>query len=143
LRAGGPRQLKDRAAIYRRSKALMEKAFHHVENGFLLVIAVFTVIGMGQEVYGVALELKVELKDLILMFIYVEVINMVGAYYNSKKIPISLPIFIAITAIARLTILQAKEQPPVNLLFESGAILVLAIASAIINYKWTKKDDSP
>jgi protein PsiE len=69
-------------------EASMDRAFHHVENAFLLVIAVFTVIGMGQQVYAIALALKVELKDLILMFIYVEVLNMVGAYCNSKKIPI-------------------------------------------------------
>jgi protein PsiE len=129
--------------MYRKPEAYMDKAFHLVENAFLLLIAVFTIIGMGQEVYGIVLAFKVELNDLILMFLYVEVLNMVGVYYNSKRIPISLPIFIAITAIARLTILQAKEQPAVNLLFESGAILILAIASQVISYKWIKKNDNP
>jgi protein PsiE len=126
---------------YPRPEAYMQRAFHYVENTFLLMIAVFTIIGMGQLVYAIVVALKVDLNDLILMFLYVEVLNMVGVYYNSKKIPISLPIFIAITAIARLTILQAKEQPAVNLLAESGAILILAIASQVISYKWIRKND--
>jgi protein PsiE len=65
----------------------------------------------------------------------VEVLAMVGAYYESKRIPITLPLFIAITAIARLTILQGKEQPPINLIIEAGAILILAAAAVVINYR--------
>ena len=75
------------------------------------------------------------LKDLLLMFIYVEVLAMVGVYYDSKKIPITLPMFIAITALARLVILQGKDQPPINLIYESGAILLLAVACVVINYQ--------
>jgi protein PsiE len=59
---------------------------------------------------------------------------MVGAYYDSKQIPITLPIFIAITALARLSILQ-KGQEPLNLIYEAGAILILAIASVVVNYR--------
>jgi protein PsiE len=59
---------------------------------------------------------------------------MVAVYYESKKIPITLPLFIAITALARLLILQGKDQPPENLLIESGAILILAVACAVITY---------
>jgi protein PsiE len=117
------------------TKFPISKAIHFTENGFLLVIALFTVIGMLQEIYIIILKLSVALQDLLLMFIYVEVLAMVGAYYDSKKIPIALPLFIAITAIARLTILQGKEQPPINLIFEAGAILILALASVVITYR--------
>ena len=117
---------------------------HQVENLFLLVIAAFTVTAMIQEIIGIVRGETVALKDLLLMFIYVEVLGMVGVYYDSKKIPITLPLFIAITALARLVILQGKDQPPVNLLYESGAILILAIACAVITFRWPnsqKKDD--
>lgn len=107
-------------------------AIHLTENLFLMVIAVFTVVGMGQEVWLIVEKRGVALQDLLLMFIYVEVLAMVGAYYDSKRIPITLPLFIAITAIARLTILQGKEQPPINLIFEAGAILVLALAAVVV-----------
>ena len=108
---------------------------HQVENAFLLVIAVFTVIGMCQEILNTVRGETVSLKDLLLMFIYVEVLGMIAAYYDSKRIPITLPLFIAMTALARLIILQNKDLPPVNLLFEAGAILMLAVACAVIAYR--------
>jgi protein PsiE len=118
---------------------LTSRVIHLVENIFLLGIAVFTVVAMCQEVYGIVLGLRVGLQDLLLMFIYVEVLAMVGVYYDSKKIPITLPLFIAITALARLVILQGKDLPPLNLLYESGAILILAISCVVINYKLPRR----
>jgi protein PsiE len=113
----------------------MGPIIHKIENIFLCVIAVFTIIAMCQEIYTIVLGQSVALKDLLLMFIYVEVLAMVGMYYESKKIPITFPIYIAITAIARLVILQGKDQPPINLLIESGAILILAAACVVITYR--------
>uniref|UniRef100_Q07J25 Protein PsiE n=1 Tax=Rhodopseudomonas palustris (strain BisA53) TaxID=316055 RepID=Q07J25_RHOP5 len=118
---------------------LMRKLIHYLENALLMVIALFAVIAVTQEVYQTVIGLRVELKDLLLMFIYVEVLAMVGVYYESKKIPITLPLFIAITAMARLLILQGKDQPPANLLYESGAILILALACAVITYRPGRK----
>jgi len=114
---------------------MIGSAIHQIENAFLLVIAVFTVIAMLQEVWRTAHEQTVQLKDLLLMFIYVEVLGMIGAYYDSKRIPITLPLFIAMTALARLIILQSKDLPPVNLLFESGAILILAAACLVVTFR--------
>jgi len=118
---------------------LMRKAIHFLESTLLMLIAVFAVVAVSQEVYDMVQGMRVSLKDLLLMFIYVEVLAMVGVYYESKKIPITLPLFIAITALARLLILQGKDQPPANLLFESGAILILALACAVITWKPGRK----
>jgi protein PsiE len=98
---------------------------------------------MCQEIYAIIAKRNVALHDLLLMFLYVEVLAMVGVYYDSKRIPITLPLFIAITAIARLSILQGKEEPPINLIFEAGAILILAFASVVINYRRNKDDGHP
>jgi protein PsiE len=122
-------------------KQIVSRLIHYAENAFLLVIALFTVVAMLQEITIMIEVRSVALKDLLLMFIYVEVLGMVGVYYDSKKIPITLPLFIAITALARLVILQGKDQPPVNLLYESGAVLLLAIACVVITYKPGKKGD--
>jgi protein PsiE len=122
-------------------KQIVSRLIQYAENAFLLVIALFTVVAMLQEIMIMIEARSVELKDLLLMFIYVEVLGMVGVYYDSKKIPITLPLFIAITALARLVILQGKDQPPVNLLYESGAVLLLAIACVVITYKPGKKGD--
>ncbi len=73
-------------------------------------------------------------RDLLLMFLYVEVLGMVGIYSDSKQIPITLPIFIAITALARMAILQ-KEQDPLHVIYEASAILLLAIASFVVNIR--------
>lgn len=113
---------------------LVGQVIQLLENVFLLVIAAFTIVAMCQEIYIIVLGRSVALKDLLLMFIYVEVLAMVGVYYDSKKIPITLPLYIAITALARLVILQGKDQPPVNLLVESGAILILSVACIVITY---------
>jgi len=117
------------------------KAIHLIENIFLLIIAALTVIGTTKEIYLIAVKRDVGLQDLLLMFLYVEVLAMVGAYYDSKTIPISLPIFIAITALARITILQ-KEQDPLNLIYEASAILILAVASVVVNLKPSRFTDS-
>jgi phosphate starvation-inducible membrane PsiE len=72
------------------------------------LIAIFTVISVGIEMYTVIINGKISLTDLLLMFIYAEVLGMVAAFYKYNKIPITIPIFIAITALCRLIILQGK-----------------------------------
>jgi protein PsiE len=121
---------------------IISRLIHYAENAFLLVIGLFTVVAMAQEIWIIVEGRSVALKDLLLMFIYVEVLAMVGVYYDSKKIPITLPLFIAITALARLVILQGKDQPPVNLLYESAAVLLLALACVVITYKPSGKTDT-
>ena len=98
------------------------------EKVFLVVIAGFTVVAMVQEIMVLFANRKVELKDLLLMFIYAEVLGMLSAFYARQKILITLPLFIAMTALARLIILQGKEADPMVLIFESGAILLIAVA---------------
>ncbi|MBQ0959049.1 phosphate-starvation-inducible PsiE family protein [Ideonella sp. 4Y11] len=102
------------------------------EKAFLMLIAVCTVVAMGQEVMQLLALRRVELKDLLLMFIYAEVLGMLGAFYASHRIPITIPLFIAMTALARLIILQGKEADPSILLYESGAILLIAVACWVI-----------
>ena len=104
-----------------------------VENAFLIIIAIFTVAAMGQEVFSLISSGRVELQDLLLMFIYAEVLGMLAAFYASHRIPITIPLFIAMTALSRLIILQGKEGDPSSLLYESGAIVLIAGACWIIS----------
>ena len=103
------------------------------EKVFLVLIAVFTVGAMIQEVVALVRNMRVELKDLLLMFIYAEVLGMLGAFYSSRQIPITIPLFIAMTALSRLLILQGKEGDPSTLLYESGAILLIAGAAWVVS----------
>jgi protein PsiE len=104
-----------------------------VENAFLIIIAIFTVAAMGQEVFSLISRGRVELQDLLLMFIYAEVLGMLAAFYASHRIPITIPLFIAMTALSRLIILQGKEGDPSSLLYESGAIVLISGACWIIS----------
>ena len=106
-----------------------------VERILLVTIGIATVFATGQEIYGLILSRKVELADLLLLFIYTEVLGMVGVFYRSRRIPITLPLFIAITALSRMIILQGKGSDPENLLYEAGAILMLAIACLVIRQR--------
>jgi protein PsiE len=104
-----------------------------VEKLFLIIIAIFTVAAMGQEIFSLISNRRVELQDLLLMFIYAEVLGMLAAFYASHRIPITIPLFIAMTALSRLIILQGKDGNPAILLYESGAIIMIAGACWIIS----------
>lgn len=111
---------------------MVKQAIHAAEKLFLLLIAVFTVVAMGQEILLLFENRRVALKDLLLMFIYAEVLGMLAAFYGRQRNLILLPLFIAMTALSRLIILQGKEADAVVLLYESGAILLIALACLII-----------
>jgi protein PsiE len=113
------------------------------EKCILFFIALFTVFSVGVEMYTVIQNGKIALTDLLLMFIYAEVLGMVAAFYQYRKIPITLPIFIAITALCRLIILQGKGISTADLIYEGCAVLLLAISTLIIQYgmRFSKDND--
>ena len=110
------------------------------EKGILILIAFFTIFSVGFEMYTVIQNGKITLTDLLLMFIYAEVLGMVAAFYKYNKIPITIPIFIAITALCRLIILQGKGISTIDLIYESGAVLLLALSAIIIKKAMSTKD---
>ena len=105
------------------------------EKTLLAIIALLTVLATCEEVLKIYKANSVQLADLLLLFIYTEVLGMIGIFFVSNRIPITLPIFIAMTAISRLIILQGKEMDMSFLLYEAGAILVLALAVLFVRYK--------
>ena len=94
-----------------------------------------TVLAAGLDVWEMILARKIELADLFLLFIYTEIVGMVGAYYISHRIPVTLPIIIAMTALCRLIILHSKDGEPLTLIAEAAAILVLAGAAYVMSLK--------
>ena len=111
------------------------------EKSLLTIVALLTIIATFQELLAIFDARKVQLADLLLLFLYTEVLGMVGAFYKSKKIPITLPLFIAMTALARLIILQGKEMEAITLLYEAGAILILALACLAIRFRPTHVEE--
>ena len=105
------------------------------EKLLLAVIGLLTIFAAFSDVYEMLINMKVELGDLFLLFIYAEIVGMVGAFYISNRIPVTLPIIIAMTALCRLIVLHSKEADPLMLVAEAGAIAVLAGAAYIMSYK--------
>ena len=104
-----------------------------IEKGLLGLIAILTIVATIQEIITIYMVGKVNLPDLLLLFIYTEVLGMIGVFYVSNKIPITLPLF---TTISRLIILQGKDMEPSTLIYGAGiAILLIAIACLIIRYR--------
>ena len=105
------------------------------EQLILFVILIATLFAVVQEIMGMMNAGKVALADLFMLFIFAEVLGMVGAFYNSQRIPVTLPIIIAMTALTRMIILQSKDIAAVNILYESAGILILALSSWVMSAK--------
>ena len=110
-------------------------AIKFAEKVLLVVIAILTVFATSEEIWQIYLKGSVQLADLLLLFIFTEVLGMIGIFFVSNRIPITLPIFIAMTAIARLIILQGKDMDMTFLLYEAGAIFILTLAVLVLRYK--------
>ena len=111
------------------------KLIKFIEKTLLAIIAVLTIVATLQEILKIYEIGEVNLADLLLLFIYTEVLGMIGVFYTSNRIPITLPLFIAMTAIARLIILQGKGMDESTLLYEEGAILIIAFACLAVRYR--------
>jgi protein PsiE len=111
---------------------LAVRGFHLIEHLLLVLIALMTMAAAGIEVGGIIAARTISLADILLMFLYTEVIGMIAVFYTGRGSPFVYPIFIAITALARLIVLQGKDMSPDKILFEAGAILLLAISAVVI-----------
>ena len=105
------------------------------EKFMLAVIGILTLLAAGIEVASMIVGRHIALGDIFLLFIYTEIIGMIGAFYASSRIPVTLPIIIAITALCRLIVLHSKEADPLNLIAEAGAIVILAGAAYLMSLK--------
>ena len=105
------------------------------EKLLLASIALLAMVATAQEILTIIENRSIDLADLLLLFIYTEVLGMIGIFFVSKRIPITLPIFIAITAITRLIILQGKDMDMISLLYEAGAILILSLAILAVRFR--------
>ena len=114
----------------------MNQFFNYLEKSILVVILISTVVAFATVILGLFEAGTVELADILLLFILLEIFGMIKEYYFQNRIAFSYPIFIAITALARLIILQRKDFDPVLLLYESGAILILAAAIVVLRLRY-------
>ena len=123
----------------------MSKTIRNIQLTAVLILLISTVIAFIIEMITMYKNQTITLADLLLMFIYIEVIGLVKSYWETRAVRITYPLVIAITALARFIILQDKESDPTNLIYISLAILIVAISTVIIkfrNSKYLKIDNS-
>ena len=113
----------------------MEKIVKQIQLLTLVIILISTVIAIGSELYQMFKINRVTLADLLLLFLYLEVLAMVRGFWESQSIQITLPLFIAITALSRFIILQGKSINPEILVYEAGAILLIALAILVLRFR--------
>lgn len=123
-------------------RSTIEKAgvrlLHLIEKLGLALVALATVVAIGQELLVMVDNLTVRLADLLLLFIYLEVLAMVGVYLQAGSLPVRMPLYIAMVALARLIVLDAKAMSEWELLAVAGAILIIAAAVLITRYGHTR-----
>ena len=113
----------------------MNTYFELLEKIVLSVLIVCTIIAIGMEIQAMFLVYRVTLADILLLFIYIEIIGMIKEYWISKVIRMSYPLFIAMTALARMIIMQRKDVDPSAYVYESVAILIIAIAIVVLRVR--------
>ncbi len=114
----------------------LNKIIRFIQVFAVLVIFIGSVIGFVYEILHMLEIKKIQLADLLLLFIYVEVMGMIRVYLLQEEIRITYPLIIAITAISRLIILQKKDLDPAILIYESVAILILAVAIIVLKMRY-------
>ncbi|MEQ8967228.1 MAG: phosphate-starvation-inducible PsiE family protein [Azospirillaceae bacterium] len=114
-------------------QTFVTQAIRMAEKALLVAVAVMAVLAAGGEILSIVERREIVLADLLLMFLYAEVIGMAGVYYASRTRTAIFPLSIAMTAVARLLVLQSKDMAPEKIVYEAGAILLLALAIAVLS----------
>ena len=116
----------------------MDKLIRNIQLVAVAFILLATSLAFLIEVNKMYMNRNVDLADLLLLFIYIEVIGMIRLFWESKSIRITYPLLIAITALSRFIILQCKGVDPINLIYEASAILLIAISIVLLRMRKSK-----
>ncbi len=116
----------------------MNSAIRNIQLVAVIIVLTATIIAFFLEIIQMYENRDVNLADLLLMFIYIEVIGLVRSYWESRAVRVIYPLVIAITALARYIILQDKDSDPTNLIYLATAILIVSIATVVIRFRRSK-----
>ena len=117
----------------------MKHLIKNLQLGLLILILLSTIIAIFIEILNMYSAKSVTLADLLLMFLYLEVMAMVRVFWEEQSIRITLPLLIAITALSRFIIMQGKEMDPSALVYQSVAILLIAVAIVVMRLRHSSK----
>ena len=117
----------------------MKQIIKNLQLSLLIIILISTIVAVMIEIINMYEVKTVTLADLLLMFLYLEVMAMVRVFWEEQSIRITLPLLIAITALSRFIIMQGKEMDPSALVYQSAAILLIAIAIVVMRLRHSSK----
>ena len=116
----------------------MNSAIRNIQLVAVIIVLISTIIAFFLEIIKMYDTQNITLADLLLMFIYIEVLGLVRSYWETRAVRITYPLVIAITALARYIILQDKESDPANLIYIALAILIVSLATVVIRFRNSK-----
>ena len=116
----------------------MNATIRNIQLVAALIVLAATVLAFILEIKKMYINQTIILADLLLLFIYIEVIGLIRSYWETRSVRISYPLVIAITALARYIILQDKNDDPTTLLYIALAILIVALSTVIIRFRNSK-----
>lgn len=113
---------------------LLRVMFRYVEKAALVLVGGMALLAILQTLLAIPSHKGIRLDDILLIFIYIEIMAMANVYFIRHTVPFTYPMFIAVTALARLIVLQGKEIDPANLLYEGGAIVLVSVAILVLRF---------
>ena len=108
--------------------------FSVVEYAGLVLVLLATIIAAGQEVHAMLRSGRVDAGDLLLLFIYLEIVTMTGVYWRTGRLPVRMPLYVAMVALARHMMLDSTDLASLMVLAPAGAILLLAVSVLVVRY---------
>ena len=119
---------------YTRLDKWLSILFLYTEKLVLVVIGGLALLGIGELIWSIYQLRAIRLEDLLMMFIFIEIMAMANVYFMRRSVPFTYPMFIAVTALSRLIVLQGKDSGSEGLIYESGAILLISLAILVIRF---------
>ena len=116
----------------------MNSAIRNIQLVAVLAVLIATIIAFFVELSLMYETKTIGLADLLLMFIYIEVLGLVRSYWETRAVRITYPLVIAITALSRYIILQDKNSDPANLIYIALAILIVSVATVVVRFRNSK-----
>ena len=116
----------------------MNQAIRNIQLVAVVAVLIATIIAFFVELTFMYETRTVGLADLLLMFIYIEVLGLARSYWETRSVRITYPLVIAITALARYIILQEKDSDPANLIYIALAILIVSLATVVVRFRNSK-----
>ena len=121
---------------------MLSTLFRYVEKTVLLLVGGMSLLAIGQVLMQIPVHGEIRLEDILLIFIFIEIMAMANVYFVRHAVPFTDPMFIAVTALSRLVVLQGKEVPISNLLYEGAGILLISISILIIRFSQRFSQDA-